>query len=82
LCEKKIISGSYDGEIRIWCLERKRCIQTVNAHSDAIREIQVLSDKLVASCSIDKTIKIWNLASGRCIKTLQNENPVISIEVL
>jgi WD40 repeat protein len=69
LCEKKIISGSYDGEIRIWCLERKRCIQTVNAHSDAIREIQVLSDKLVASCSIDKTIKIWDQDAAETLKS-------------
>ena len=81
LCEEKIISGSYDGKIRIWYLKTNTCIQTINAHLDAITEIQVISDNQVASCSDDKTIKIWDLVSASCIKTIQSEKDISSIYV-
>ena len=82
LCDEKIISGSQDGEIRIWCLRTNSCLQTINAHSDKIREIKMLSNNQVVSCSIEKTIKVWDLTSAGCIKTFQSENAVSSINVL
>ena len=80
LSEERIISGSKDGEIIIWCLKTNGCIQTINAHEDGVTEIQVLSDDHVVSCSVDKTIKIWNLNSANCIKTIQREHAISSID--
>jgi len=60
--EERIISGSEDGELKIWCLKTNSCIQTINAHSKIIREIQILSDNQVASCSYDKRIILRNFS--------------------
>ena len=80
LPEERVISGSKDGEIKIWCLKTNGCIQTINAHEDLVREIQVLSDESVVSCGNDKKIKIWDLASASCIKTMKREDEVSSID--
>ena len=79
LAEDRIISGSFDKTISIWCLKTNSCIYTIVGHSDSVTGILVLSDEKLMSCSIDKTIKIWDLASASCIKTFQSEFPILSI---
>ena len=81
LSEERNISGSENGELRIWCLRTNSCIQTINAHSATITEIQVLNDNQVASCSYAKTIKIWDLTSSSCIETFQRESLFESLDV-
>jgi len=44
LREDRIISGSLNGEIRVWCLKTNRCIKTINADPIEIKGIQVLND--------------------------------------
>jgi len=79
LSDERIISGSEDKTMKIWCLKTNSCIITINGHSDAIRGIQVLPGDKVASCSNDKTFKIWDLASASCVKTFQSESGILSI---
>ena len=48
---------------KIWCLKTKSCIQTVNAHLDDVKGIQVISNEKVATCVTLKQLRfgIWLL---------------------
>ena len=82
LSEERIISASNDKTIRVWCLKTNSWVHTIYAHSEKVTGIEVLSNDQIASCSTDRTIKIWDLDLEMCIKKFQNENCIVSIEVL
>ena len=54
-----IISGSNDGMIKIWNLERGVCIKTLNDHKSTISQILLTQKGTIVSVSHDGTIKIW-----------------------
>lgn len=68
---KWIASGSSDGEIKIWDLEKGKVIKTLIGHDNIVsRCVFSPGAKWILSASQDKTLKIWDLASGSEIKTL------------
>jgi len=55
-----IISGSCDGEIRVWHLSSKKTLYSVPAHSGFVRGITVAQNgKSFFSCGDDRTVKQW-----------------------
>jgi len=57
----KVIAGYTDGTIKIIDIEADMCLKTINAHSDNVRCIQMISTEQVISCSDDKSIKLFDL---------------------
>ncbi len=56
-----IISGSYDGSIKIWNRENGNEIQTLNGHSKEVTSVALSkNDRYIISGSLDKSIKIWD----------------------
>jgi len=71
-----VASGSGDGEIRLWDLNRHRCLYTYpRAHAGIIQSLCIsplsyangvsanessVSGKRMLSCSVDRTVKVWN----------------------
>ena len=82
LSQDKIISGSWDKTVKVWCLKTERCTQTINAHSRPVNGIQVLSNKKVLSYANDKKIKIWDLITTFCIKTFQTDYTISSMDLV
>jgi len=59
-----MISGSCDGEVRLWNLPKRKCIRTLNAHDGFVRGICCHpSGEYFFTCGDDKTIKQWKLDS-------------------
>eukprot|EP00741_Cyanophora_paradoxa_P002677 tig00000615_g2597.t1 len=59
----QIISGSCDGELRIWSLSHSKCTWRVNAHSGFVRGVAVSRrGEYLVSCGDDKTVKLWGLS--------------------
>jgi len=58
-----LVSGSCDGELRAWNLQRLECGSSVpNAHHGFVRDVVVSPDGTrVLSCGDDKTAKMWQL---------------------
>ena len=54
---KQIISGSMDNCIKIWDLETRKCIQTLNTDS-GVKAVYSIGKKIISGHS-DGTIKIW-----------------------
>ncbi|GAB5592766.1 DDB1- and CUL4-associated factor 13 [Umbelopsis nana] len=60
-----MISGSGDGEIRIWDLSERESAWTVKAHTGIVHGICASPSSLrFLSCSADKTVKIWDQEEG------------------
>lgn len=69
--EKKMISWSADGTIKIWDVEQGKLLKTLEGHRGSVENIQITqNDKYIISSSFDKTLKIWELESGELLKTL------------
>jgi len=61
--EKLLFSGSQDGVIRVWDLERRSCTRILSGHQNAILQLALdPRTEILASSSLDETVKGWNLA--------------------
>ena len=64
-----LFSGSYDNTIKAWCLSRLARTATLTGHTDAVRAILVVGDRLW-SASYDCSVRVWDCTSGAAIATL------------
>jgi WD40 repeat protein len=72
LPDGRLISSGADGVIKVWNINTRKCIQSIEAHTTKICDIIMLKDGNVASCSSDNSIKIWNMKDYTCIKEIKN----------
>ncbi|MEM7580031.1 MAG: WD40 repeat domain-containing protein [Cyanobacteria bacterium P01_A01_bin.80] len=76
---KLIVSGDDLGKIKLWSVQTKKLLQTINGHSNWVHSVTISPDsKMIASGSIDGTIKLWE-AKGNLLSTIRNTKPVYSI---
>jgi WD repeat and SOF domain-containing protein 1 len=55
-----LLSGSCDGEIKIWSLSQRKCVKTIIAHEGFVRGLCMNPDAtMFYSCGNDKIIKHW-----------------------
>ncbi len=67
-----LISGSYDGQLIWWDIEKNAEIRKVPAHGKWIRQITLSPDgQFIASVADDMVCKIWNVKSGQMVRELR-----------
>ncbi|EEF43334.1 F-box and wd40 domain protein, putative [Ricinus communis] len=83
-----LYSGSWDKTLKIWRISDYKCLESINAHEDAINSVAVGFDSLVFTGSADGTVKIWKRElQGRGTKhflvqtLLKQENAVTALAV-
>ncbi|KAI3441341.1 WD_REPEATS_REGION domain-containing protein, partial [Psidium guajava] len=54
-----LYSGSWDKTMKVWRLSDSKCLESVDAHDDAINSIASGLDGLVFTGSADGTVKVW-----------------------
>ncbi|KAG6520056.1 protein JINGUBANG-like [Zingiber officinale] len=54
-----IYSGSWDRTLKVWRVEDMRCVESINAHDDAINAVALGFDNMVLTGSADGTVKVW-----------------------
>ncbi|KAL9265727.1 JINGUBANG-like protein [Drosera capensis] len=54
-----LYSGSWDKTIKVWRLSDSKCLESIDAHDDAINSVIVGIDGMVFSGSADGTVKAW-----------------------
>ncbi|CAH3160260.1 unnamed protein product [Porites evermanni] len=74
-----LLSGSCDGEIRLWSLPSRECLRTLTAHSGFVRGLCVnsLGDTFI-SIGDDKVIKQWSMEQSLSA-TASSPDPVNTI---
>jgi WD40 repeat protein len=68
-------SGSRDRTVRVWDLERGRCLHTFEGHKREVKGVGITADgRRVVSAGWDGTIRVWDVTSGRCQMIIDVEN--------
>ena len=70
---KTLASGSYDGEIKIWDLQKRKIKCSLKAHEKDVSCVVFSSEEELISGSYDGKIKIWNLRTQEVKWTLPQE---------
>ncbi|TNY24352.1 Wdr5 protein [Rhodotorula diobovata] len=76
-----VASGGVDETVRVWDVQKGRCMRVLPAHSEPVSAVQFSRDgTMLVSCSWDGYIRIWDTSTGQCLKTLAHEDntPVAS----
>ncbi|GAA5905794.1 hypothetical protein JCM8208_000901 [Rhodotorula glutinis] len=79
-----VASGGVDETVRVWDVQKGRCMRVLPAHSEPVSAVQFSRDgTMLVSCSWDGYIRIWDTSTGQCLKTLAHEDntPVASVRL-
>ncbi|KAJ3674401.1 hypothetical protein LUZ60_005017 [Juncus effusus] len=86
-----LYSGSWDKTVKVWRVSDFKCLESINAHDDAVNTVAVGCDGLIFTGSADGTVKVWRremTGSRTCptrhvhVKTLlQGESAVTAIAI-
>eukprot|EP00927_Polykrikos_kofoidii_P043897 TRINITY_DN37997_c0_g1_i1.p1 TRINITY_DN37997_c0_g1~~TRINITY_DN37997_c0_g1_i1.p1 ORF type:complete len:298 (-),score=48.17 TRINITY_DN37997_c0_g1_i1:370-1263(-) len=68
---ERLATGSEDATAKIWDVETRECLFTLEAKKGAIIQVAFSPDnKLLATASYLKKAHIWNVETGECLMTL------------
>ena len=76
LPDGKVASGGQDSKIKIWDINKKECVDTLEGHTSMIWDIKYVDNQII-SASDDNSSKIWNL-KDKSSKNLFNSKRHIS----
>ena len=62
----RIVSGSNDCTLRVWCCQTGQLLQTLTGHTGGVWSSQ-LKDNLLISGSTDRTVRVWRIDTGECV---------------
>ncbi|KZZ89759.1 coatomer subunit alpha [Ascosphaera apis ARSEF 7405] len=69
------VSGGDDYKIKVWSLQTRRCLFTLNGHLDYVRTVFFHHElPWILSASDDQTIRIWNWQNRSLICTMTGHN--------
>ncbi|XP_058080312.1 protein JINGUBANG-like [Magnolia sinica] len=54
-----LYSASWDKTLKVWRISDSKCLESINAHDDAINSVVVGFDGLIFTGSADGTVKAW-----------------------
>lgn len=61
-----LYSASVDATVKVWCISKLKCIETIRAHTEPINAIVVGEDGVFYTASDDATVKVWRRQSYGC----------------
>lgn len=65
-----LLSGGYDGTVKLWDLAHERVRATLRGHDGWVRSMAVMqAGRRVVSGGSDGILKVWNLENMQCLRT-------------
>eukprot|EP00253_Pinus_taeda_P007917 PITA_07917 len=58
-----LCSGSADKSVKVWNVSEGKCIETIEAHNEAVNAVVVRHDGLLFTRSDDSTVNVWRRPS-------------------
>jgi COMPASS component SWD3 len=78
---KNLISGSRDKTIKIWDVNSKKLMRTLEIKSEGITAIAIYQH-ILAAADIDHSVKIWNFKTGKLLLTINAHSlPVEAVAI-
>jgi len=76
-----LVSGSYDGSIKVWDIRTAIATYTIAEHRNSILAVTLTGDgKTLASGGWDQSVKLWNFKTGKELLTFKPiENPIYAL---
>ncbi len=71
---KKLASGSGDGTINLWDIEKRKWLHTFEGHTKSVNNVAFGPNELLVSESNDLTIRQWHIQSQQCVYTYSFEH--------
>ena len=72
ICNKILVSGSYDNNIKIWDIENRAIISTLLGHRGSVLTLSHVDGKHLVSGSEDKSLIIWSKLPGSSTYSLKH----------
>lgn len=86
LAEQKghhLVTGAWDGLIKVWDLRMLARAITIVAHADWVQSLSQLHGlKRIVSGSRDQTVKVWDISSIRALENMTLEKSISLVELL
>ena len=82
LSNGQIASGGQDTTIKIWDIDKKELITTLEGHTSIIWEIGELDGNKLISGADDKRAKIWDLKTKKCEDLCKTTSHISGIAIL
>ena len=76
----RIVSGSWDGTIRVWNLEDGTCLRTLSDHDSGVYSVYISGNRIVSGSRAGSragTVRVWDLETGTCLRTLSGHRHYI-----
>ncbi|KAJ1974981.1 Mitochondrial fission protein [Dimargaris xerosporica] len=70
-----LVTGTWDGLVRMWDLRTGQCHRSLTGHQDAITSV-ALHGWSIVSGSLDHSVRIWDLRMSQCVEHLKYAEPV------
>jgi WD40 repeat protein len=68
----RVVSGSYDGSVRIWDASTGSEVRSLEGHTDLVNSVAFSADgRHIVSGSYDRSVRIWDAATGMEVRTLE-----------
>jgi len=77
-----VISGGQDKTIKIWDIENKKCINSLEGHTSAIWDISYIGNDKLISASDDNSSLIWDLKNKKHEILFKSKKNISSIVLL
>jgi WD40 repeat protein len=72
-----IVSGSYDGTLRVWHLSDGTHVRTLEGHTRYVRSVAISPDgQWIVSGSWDSTLRVWRLPAPETPSPMPDEASV------
>ena len=80
---KRAVSGSRDGTIQYWDLEREQLISDANRYQTMITDLAITrNDMFAISSSLDGSLYCWNLETMECVMRNQKKTaPLLALAI-
>ncbi|MBI4750202.1 MAG: TIR domain-containing protein [Acidobacteria bacterium] len=76
---ERVASGSYDGTVRVWNVERGEVVQVLEGHQDWVSSVAFVVDgKRVVSGSNNGTVWVWDVERGKVMQVLEGHQSGVS----
>jgi WD40 repeat protein len=74
-----IVSGSFDGTVRVWDASTGAVIRTLKGHTDRVQSVTFSPDGTrIVSGSGDDTVRVWDVSTGAIVHNIKGHRALVN----